>query len=141
MKQILLFLCLGFLACQYSEKQDANLAQEQEKFSEENGHYVDYYPNGLKKIEGNLVNGKRHGKWIYYYENGIKWSEGKFLHGVRQGMAFVYYENGKIKLKGQYKNGLKIGIWEVWEDDGTYVSNIDLNEMLSAQDSIRLELK
>lgn len=105
-----------------------------------NEEVVEYYPNGLKKVEGQLRNDKPHGKWIYYYENGFKWSEGVFNQGDRVGKSIVYYENGKIKMTGQYKKNIKVGVWKVFEDDGTFVDQIDLDSTLSRKDSMALDL-
>lgn len=103
--------------------------------------HVERYPNGVKKIEGKLVDGKRHGKWIYYYDNGFIWSEGNYKNGIREGFSFVYYKNGQKKISGKYKKNLRIGEWEVYEQDGRLVKTIDLNEMLTTKDSVLLELK
>lgn len=101
---------------------------------------VEYYDSGLKKVEGQLRNEKPHGKWIFYHENGFKWSEGFFNEGERIGKSIVYYENGKIKMTGQYKKNIRTGIWKVFEEDGTFVDQIDLDSTLSRKDSIALEL-
>lgn len=101
---------------------------------------VDYYPSGLKKVEGQLRNDQPHGKWVYYYENGFKWSEGVFNKGERVGKSIIYYENGKIKMTGQYEKNIKVGVWRVYEDDGTFVDQIDLDSTLTRKDSIALEL-
>lgn len=136
MKWIVIF-CFSFLvfACQTAVKQeqkDAPPAQED---------VVEYYANGLKKVEGEHRDGLRHGVWTYYYENGMKWSEGRYKNGVRDGYSIVYYENGRKKLEGQYEQDLQVGIWKVWNDDGSLVTEIDLNEKLSSEDSLKLGLK
>jgi len=104
-------------------------------------NYIDRYPNGIKKMEGKLFNGKRQGKWIAYYESGIKWSEGMFRDGLREGDAIVYYENGKKKLEGKYRANKKIGIWKVWEEDGVLVQEVNLDSLLSPSDSLLLNRK
>lgn len=135
---ILAFGLLVLTACSTEKNTNEKEEQYQAPKSED---YLERYPNGIKKLEGRKVNGKRHGKWTYYYDNGMKWSEGKYVHGERNGYAIVYYENGKKKIEGQYKNDLRVGKWKVWEDDGTLVKEIDLDKMLSAEDSLKLELK
>lgn len=102
---------------------------------------VEHYPNGLKKIEGETVNGQRHGVWKAYYENGFLWSEGSFWYGKRKGYSIVYHENGKKKMEGDYKNGLKVGAWKIWNADGSLFKSINMDELLTAEDSLKLELK
>ncbi len=101
---------------------------------------LEYYPNGLKRMEGQKRDGKNHGKWIYYYENGFKWSEGFFIDGLRSGSSIIYYENGKLKLEGQYKKGIKVGDWKVYTEDGKFLEKINVDKMLTRKDSIALEL-
>ncbi|MEX2380237.1 MAG: hypothetical protein WD530_05805 [Vicingaceae bacterium] len=138
-RNLILILCLFVFGACASEKKENK--KEESYQAPEVEDYVEHYSNGLKKIEGKKVDGKRHGKWIYYYDNGMKWSEGKYVHGERNGYSVVYYENGKKKIEGQYKKDLRVGKWKVWEDDGSLVKEIDLDKMLSAEDSLRLELK
>lgn len=134
MKQIVLIsFTLLIFACQSQTEQQV----ENPKAKTENK--VERYANGVKKLEGKIVDGKRHGIWKAYHENGNLWSVGKFRHGVREGISTVYYENGRKKMEGVYEKGLKIGIWKVWEDDGTFVQDIDLNSMLTKKDSLKLE--
>lgn len=138
-RNLILILCLfAFGAC-VSNKAEEKKTESFQAAEEEN--YIEHYPNGLKKLEGKKVDGKRHGKWTYYYDNGMKWSEGMYNHGMRHGHSVVYYENGKKKIEGQYKKDLRVGEWKVWEDDGSLVKAIDLDKMLTAKDSVRLEIK
>ena len=106
-----------------------------------NSEYVtEYYPSGIKKIEGKLVNGERHGKWIYYYDNGFIWSEGKYWHGKRKGYSVVYYKNGQKKMTGQYLDDKKVGEWSIWNESGSLAHKISLDEELSKEDSLRLNI-
>ncbi len=138
-RNLILILCLFVFGSCVSKKQEDKTVESYQAPQVES--YLDRYPNGLKKLEGKKVEGKRHGKWIYYYDNGMKWSEGMYKNGIRDGHSVVYYENGKKKIEGQYKKDLRVGEWKVWEDDGSLVKAIDLNKMLSAEDSVHLELK
>ncbi len=138
----LFILILGFflIACGEEAKQ-ASTEASTESIIEKEENYLERYPNGLKKVEGKLINGQRHGIWTYYYENGMKWSEGKYKRGIRDGFSVVYYENGRKKLAGEYKGDLKVGIWKVWNDDGSFAAEVNLNEKLSAADSLKLGMK
>lgn len=138
-RNLILILCLfAFGAC-VSDKAEEQKTENPQATEVED--YVEHYTNGLKKMEGKKVDGKRHGKWIYYYDNGMKWSEGMYKNGIRNGYSVVYYENGKKKIEGQYKKDLRVGEWKVWEDDGSLVKAIDLDKMLTAKDSVHLGMK
>lgn len=137
MKQSLIILLSTLLWCACSSAEKENQSS-QEKQIQQAENYVEYYSNGLKKLEGKKIDGKRHGKWIYYYDNGMMWSEGTYKHGIRDGHSVVYYENGKKKIEGQYKKDLRVGVWKVWEDDGNLVKEINLDKMLSKEDSVHL---
>jgi|SRR5690554_681162 len=138
--KIILMICfLPLLACSTESKKESGENEESYQAPTKED-YVDRYANGIIKIEGTKIDGKRHGRWVYYYEDGMLWSEGMYRHGVRNGRAIVYYENGKKKIEGQYKNDLRVGLWKVWEDNGALVKEIDLDEMLSAEDSLQLGL-
>ena len=126
-----ILLCVLF-SCQMKE-QSEKLENRNSKSIEK---VVEYYESGVKKIEGELLDGERHGKWTAYYENGMKWSEGKYNKGLRYGEAIVYYENGKKKLEGRYNNNEKVGIWKVWEEDGSFVQSVNLDKPISEKDSL-----
>lgn len=101
---------------------------------------VEYYPDGKKKMEGLLVNGERHEIWKYYHKNGFLWSEGSYWYGKRKGFSTIYFEDGKKKMEGNYKEDIKIGIWKIWNRDGSLLKEINLDEMLSKSDSLKLDL-
>ncbi len=130
----LFIICFVLFACKPSTVEEN---KNEERVVE---NHIEHYKNGLKKMEGQLVNGKRHGKWVVYHENGMKWSEGSYRHGERVGSAVIYYENGKKKLQGQYRGGYKVGIWRAWERDGTFADSLDTGTLLSHADSVKLEL-
>lgn len=135
---IVMFCLLPFLACSSGQTENNNKKEKETYQAAAREDYVEHYANGIKKIEGQKINGERHGKWIYYYKNGMLWSEGMYRHGERDGSAIVYYENGNKKIEGQYENGLRVGKWKIWEADGSLVKVIDLDSMLTAKDSAKL---
>ena len=72
-------------------------------------------------FEGNYLKGKKNGKGIEYYENGIKKTEGEYLNGkiiqgivydekgnelfkIKNGNIIELYDNDIIKFKGEYLN-------------------------------------
>lgn len=130
-----IFIALVLLACTNTEK------EEKKPYVREVEQVLERYPDGKKKLEGELVNGERHGVWKFYYDNGFLWSEGKYWYGKRKGYSIIYYKDGKKKIDGHYKNDLKVGTWRLWNSDGTLNKTIDMNELLTKEDSLKLELK
>ena len=134
----IVFICLALVlfACNNSEKKEE--VKVAERIVEQ---VVERYTNGIKKVEGETVNGKRHGMWKYYYANGFLWSEGSFWYGERKGYSIIYYNTGKKQMEGNYEKDLKVGQWKLWNPDGSLNRIIDLDQMLTSEDSIKLELK
>lgn len=48
---------------------------------------------------------QNNGYWNFYYSNGIKKSEGEFINGKRTGVWKFYTQTGGIKEEGHYDNG------------------------------------
>lgn len=84
-----------------------------------------YYMEGMKHLDGPIVNGKRNGKFETYYKSGKIMSRGEFVDGIREGKAVVYYENGNIHYEGNYENGKEVGIWKFYREDGKLLEEIN----------------
>lgn len=93
-----------------------------------NGDYITKYPNGIVKMKGFYINGKREGQWISFFENGKKQSEGFFKAGLRDGKAVVFYENEQIYYEGYYKNGKEVGKWVFYDQQGKKVNEKDYGD-------------
>ena len=55
------------------------------------------------QTDWDVVDGK--GKCINYYENGNKKEEFELVNGTQNGIAISYFENGLIHTKGDCVNG------------------------------------
>ena len=84
-----------------------------------------YYMEGMKHLDGPIVDNKRNGIFKTYYKSGDLMSEGTFVDGIREGKATIYRENGNIHYEGQYKNGKECGIWRFYNEDGTLQKEIN----------------
>ena len=84
-----------------------------------------FYQEGMKHLEGPIVDGKRNGEFKAYYKSGNVLSEGNFVDGKREGKATVYYENGKVNYEGFYKNGRECGIWKFYDEEGNLYNEIN----------------
>ena len=111
-------------------------------------------PNGITKVIGATINGKKEGMWINYDDSGrisscytyindsllgqeiSYWEDGtisskRFLKGNEiQGEWIEYYDFDKTRIakKGVYKNGKKIGVCEYYLEDGRLNKKIEYSE-------------
>lgn len=92
------------------------------------GKYETKYPNGIIKMKGFYINGRREGQWTSFFENGMKQSEGFFKNGLRDGKALVYFENGQVYYEGYYKDGKEVGKWVFFDQHGKKVKEKDFNK-------------
>jgi antitoxin component YwqK of YwqJK toxin-antitoxin module len=134
MKYLLIFaMILGSLvACQSPgeektpESKVANPKAETKKpVGNTSNMHREYHENGQLKLEGPMVDGKRHGLWKSWYENGLKWSETTFSHGVKSGPTITYYENGMMRYNGEYLNDERVGLWNFYNEDGILEKKVD----------------
>ena len=84
-----------------------------------------FYQEGMKHLDGPIVNGKRNGEFKAYYKSGNVLSEGNFVDGKREGKATVYYENGNVNYEGFYKNGRECGIWKFYDEEGNMYNEVN----------------
>lgn len=133
MKKITLFIfiLLSFFSCSNDNIIEEVLTKYEDGNKKEVRYYIEnkdgsrnyvreswYYMEGMKHLDGPLVDGKRNGVFETYYKSGALMSRGTFVNGVREGEAFTYYENGNIKYQGVYVNGKECGIWKFYEENG-----------------------
>ncbi|MEZ4686360.1 MAG: hypothetical protein R3B47_09915 [Bacteroidia bacterium] len=110
----------------------------------ENYVYQEFDKNGVKIMEGPIIDGKRHGKWQGWHSNGrLKFSKGYYL-GNAWGYEFEFAENGRhlteinrneagqydgkfltshpdgtLASEGWFKNGNMIGEWRFYSNDNS----------------------
>lgn len=133
MKRILLFalLLVSFFSCSDTNIVEEVLTRHEGGNKKEVRYYIEnkdgsknyvretwYYDEGMKHLDGPMVDGKRNGEFETYYKSGALMSKGTFVNGVREGDAFTYYENGNVKYQGVYVNGKECGIWKFYEENG-----------------------
>ncbi len=98
------------------------------------GKFIDYFLNGKKGTEGELLNGKLNGVFKEYYNTGIIRSETNYVNGIKDGIINEYFINGHLKISGQYFRGQKYQEWKYFYSTGSvnYVERFDIanvNEM------------
>lgn len=84
-----------------------------------------YYEEGMKYLDGPIVDGKRNGTFESYYKSGAIMSRGEFVDGIRIGKATVYHENGKVRYEGVYENGVECGIWKFYDEEGSLTKEVN----------------
>ena len=83
---------------------------------------VFYQPNGNKKEEGCLINGKKEGLWKEYTENGWQRFEWTYFNNEKNGRYKCLYENGKIYGIGNYINGSLSDTLSAFDINGEIIS-------------------
>lgn len=79
---------------------------------------VEYYENGRKKNEGQMINGKKNGKWKFWYEDGTIMAIESYKNGILDGLSEFFYENGQLKDSASYNMGKVIGQVKAWHENG-----------------------
>lgn len=93
-----------------------------------NGEEKIKYPNGVLKIMGNYVNGKRDGQWYSWYETGKPWSETFFDKGIKNGATKTWHETGRLRYEGQYANDKEVGIWKYYDEKGNLIRAVNFSK-------------
>ena len=89
---------------------------------------VEYYEDGVLKMEGEMQDGHREGEWKAYFPDGRPQSIGFFKDGLRTGKATIYYSNGNLWMEGFYKEGKKVGEWTYYDEQGYKLRTDDYGE-------------
>ncbi|PLX13585.1 MAG: hypothetical protein C0597_11490 [Marinilabiliales bacterium] len=75
--------------------------------------------NGKLLSEGIVLpNGWEEGNWVFYHENNVKRAVGKFTMGKKTGTWTYYYPNGKVQQTGSYTTDKLTGIWRWYYETG-----------------------
>ena len=80
------------------------------------GLFLQWYDDGLPKVEGQYIDGLFDGKWVYYDVYGKVVGVGNFTNGT--GVQKGWWPNGNIKREIPYLNNQKHGIEKWYDEDG-----------------------
>jgi len=86
-----------------------------------------YHLNGVLKMTGKFLNGKREGEWTAYFDNEQLQSSGIYKNGLRTGIAHIYFSNGKLLYEGMYKDDKETGHWKFYNKSGKLVNEKDFS--------------
>ncbi len=139
---LIVYLLFGvvFYACDQSQptitEERVEPAGEQNQSPKEITDVVEHYKNGVVKVKGKSVDGKRVGLWESFFENGYKWSEVEYVNGVKKGPVVVYYQNGMMRYQGRYYNDERAGLWTFYDTTGIVLKKVDMDKASIETDSI-----
>jgi antitoxin component YwqK of YwqJK toxin-antitoxin module len=132
--RIFIALCIATLvSCNNSEPAELTTSAEKEvetyngiPISEKEpenytGEYQEIYKNGLPKMKGLKISGKREGRWQSWHPTGAPASECDYKNGIEHGDYIVFHEEGGIMITGQYLEGKKVGQWKFYNEEGEIV--------------------
>lgn len=78
-----------------------------------------HWPNGKKRAEGEIIEGRREGRWTYWYQFGQKMEEGQYLANRKTGRWTRWHPNGRIQWISHYQRGKRHGAFAVYLRDGS----------------------
>jgi antitoxin component YwqK of YwqJK toxin-antitoxin module len=70
------------------------------------------------KAKGSYINNMRDGFWIQWYPNGQKKIEGIFHNDVENGPSTQWAPDGRKMWEGSYRDGQYHGKWKLWNEVG-----------------------
>lgn len=118
MNKILLSLLL-FLFVANGFAQDHNRTDDKGR---RQGIWMDFYPNGQKRYEGQFKNDRCTGEFRYYDEQGHLKATNTFDKTGEKALNKTYAENGTLIATGYYINQKKEGEWQYFSrDNGTMI--------------------
>lgn len=79
---------------------------------------IEYYADGTKKSEGQVIKSLRTGTWKFYYPNGKIRNVCYYLNGKKNGISIQYFPNGKISDSINYKDGHFNGLVKFYYPNG-----------------------
>jgi len=97
------------------------------------GVFTTYYPNGERRDEKTLKNGKPDGKWTEWYDSGQIRGKGKYVNGEYDGYQRYYHPSGGKMQVRIYKNGTRIGTWTEWDESGNPVNRRVFSDATTAE--------
>ncbi|GAB4278953.1 MAG: hypothetical protein Kow0068_02770 [Marinilabiliales bacterium] len=152
-KIILLFAGIIFISIAYSQIiEDENGVYYDQNKNLYNGTYIEFYDNGNKKIEINIVDGYKDGQTFLYFPDGTlneirsykkgkmdgTWTtfnkEGKktaianYTDNKKDGKWIIWDDNGVKRYEMEYKEGKRSGIWTMWNENGEQVNQYNYDK-------------
>ena len=107
-----LFFALAALMSLSAVCQDINRTDSKGR---RQGTWMDFYPNGQKRYEGEFKNDKCKGTFRYYDEQGNLQATNEFDKSGEKCLNKTYASNGRMIATGYYVNQKKEGEWKYFD--------------------------
>lgn len=114
MKRVAIILVSFLLAFTSVMAQDFNRTDAKGR---RQGTWMDFYPNGQKRYEGQFKNDKCKGTFRYYDEQGNLQATNEFDKSGVRCLNKTYAPNGRMIATGYYVNQKKEGEWKYFDKD------------------------
>ena len=101
------------------------------------GPYTEWHANGNRKLEAFYKKGKREGVVTSWHVGGALESREEMRHGQRHGLRTTYDDQGRKRTEGEYKNGYLVAPLHLFDPDGGYGNDSDLQERASVKGKYR----
>lgn len=82
------------------------------------GRLVEFFPEGARRIEIEIVEGRPHGRSRGWHDNGQLEVEEQFAAGVSHGLRTRWHRNGTQRSQAQVEQGVITGRFVEWHDNG-----------------------
>lgn len=92
------------------------------------GTWMDFYPNGQKRYEGQFKNDKCKGEFRYYDEQGNLKATNEFDKSGEKALNKTYAPNGRVIATGYYLNQKKDGEWKYYDKDSGQLLLVEDNK-------------
>lgn len=103
------------------------------------GKWIEFYPNGNKRIESHYFNDKLHGLYREYDNSGKTINERKYVNGeiyipsiedeivIKAEIKKSYYPNGKVQYEGAFIENTPVGIHKEYDENGKLIISNEYN--------------
>ena len=82
------------------------------------GPTIDYYSNGIKRMETWMIRGQTEGPQVLYYPTGQLMQRQDYHLGTIDGIDKQFYPDGSLLHQGVFTNGKQNGVWEFYYPNG-----------------------
>jgi hypothetical protein len=89
-----------------------------EKMLQKAGPYQSFWANGVRKSQGQYLDGLRTGAWAFFDEQGAKSLEIEFKADEFHGRRVEYFPNGTVRVEQTWVEGRRQGEQKVTDEKG-----------------------
>ena len=83
--------------------------------------YAEFYSNGNKSFESELIGAEKNGISAWYFESGQKKSQSGFINDKLDGLTQWWHEDGSKHIEVNWRNGKRHGSKTIWDIKGNII--------------------